>query len=120
MNQTPKERENKQILKLPKTEAVQESQQELAKVDSTIFDKEQNAQDYFAKLEENESMEANQNSDGNSMFNQTGGRFINRTANPETQGASGVFVAAQASINRQSSSRYELYVESREKKVESS
>jgi hypothetical protein len=40
--------------------------------------KEQNAKEYFEDLEDNKSLEIPSNADGNSAFNQTGGRFLGR------------------------------------------
>lgn len=52
--------------------------------DDEFFHKEKNAQDYFQELEENGSIEAKKNSDGASIFSQTGGRFLNRASNNNT------------------------------------
>ena len=48
-----------------------------------FFEKEKNAEEYFKELEEKKSRatpegQTNSNADGGSIFNQTGGRFLNR------------------------------------------
>ena len=54
---------------------MQDSDQER---DDDFFPKEQNAKEYFEELEDGKSLEKPSNADGNSSFNQTGGRFLGR------------------------------------------